>query len=77
MHVTSLGHQVAKRFLRGTQIFKRPIVVNYVQHIFPGGQKIFQGGFANPDYGPGGRQQHTVGGLRTSWMMLLLLFQRS
>ena len=37
-------------FLRGAHIFKlRPIVLNCVQHIFPGGAKIFQiflGGFS-------------------------------
>ena len=31
-----------------------PIVLKYVQHIFLGGQKIIQGGFAPPGYGPAG-----------------------
>ena len=35
----------AKSFLRGTKIFKLcPIVLSYVQHIFPGGRKNFLGG---------------------------------
>jgi len=37
----------AKIFLRRAQNFELcPIILNYVQHIFPGGAKIFQGGFA-------------------------------
>jgi len=47
----------AKTFLRGAQIFKlRPIVVNYVQHVFPGGgRKNFHRVLppsALPGYGP-------------------------
>jgi len=42
---TSLGHQRAvKSFLIGPKLFKRcSIVLNYVQHIFPVGQKFLQG----------------------------------
>jgi len=32
------------------------MVLNFVEHIFPGGQKIFSGGFVPmlpPSYGPG------------------------
>jgi len=45
----------AKGFLRGAQIFELcPIVLNHVQHIFPGGAKIFLGGIRPPPgYGPG------------------------
>jgi len=41
--VTSLGHQEGRRvFSEGPKVFKLcPIVSNYVQHIFPGGEKIF------------------------------------
>ena len=39
----------AKGFLRGAQIFELcPIVLNHVQHIFPGGAKIFLGGIHPP-----------------------------
>jgi len=44
--VTSLGHQGWRRVLwEGPNFFKLcPIILNYVQHIFPGGRKIFHGG---------------------------------
>jgi len=44
---TQAGNQLgtlggAKTFPRGAQIFELcPIVLNYVQHFFPGGAKIF------------------------------------
>ena len=39
----------AKSFLRGAQIFVLcPIVLNYVQHIFPGVAKNFLGGLRAP-----------------------------
>jgi len=48
--VTSLGHQEGRRVFReGPTFFELcPIFLNYVQHIFPGGAKIFLGGFAPP-----------------------------
>ena len=56
--VTSLGHQDGRRVFReGPKFFELcPIVLNYVQHIFPRGAKNFLGGFAPlypPGYGPG------------------------
>jgi len=44
--VTSLGHQEGRRVFReGPRFFEPcPIFLNYVQHIFPGGPKIFLGG---------------------------------
>jgi len=55
--VISLGHQVGRRvFWEWPKFCKlRPIVLNYVQHIFPGREKNFAGGFASlrsPCYGP-------------------------
>jgi len=47
--VTSLGHQEGRRvFQEGPKFFELcPIFLNYVQHIFIGGEKIFLwGGFA-------------------------------
>jgi len=43
--VTSLGHQEGRRaFREEAKFFKQcPIVSNYVQLIFPGGQTFFQG----------------------------------
>ena len=42
----------AKRFLRGAQIFKLcPILSNYVQHIFQGGESNFRRAFPS-SYGP-------------------------
>jgi len=44
-HVTRLTHQGgAKSFLRGGPKFYKlcPIVVTYVQNIFPGGRKIYR-----------------------------------
>jgi len=42
--VTSLGHYVKRRvFWEGPKFFKLcPRILNYVQHIFPGGAKNFQ-----------------------------------
>ena len=59
--VTSLGHQVGRRvFWEGPKLFKLcPMVLNYVQHIFPGGGEKNVGGSsppvqcALPSYGPG------------------------
>ena len=52
--VTSLGNQGEQRvFWEGPKFFKLyQIVLNYVQHIFPGGRKILWWGFAPPGYGP-------------------------
>jgi len=37
-HAINLEHREVKSFLRGARLLKLcPIVVNYVQHIFPGG----------------------------------------
>jgi len=48
--VTSFGHQERGRvFLEGPTFFLLcPIFLNYVQHIFPGGRKFFQGREAPP-----------------------------
>jgi len=56
----------AKCLLRGAQIFKLcPIVLNYVQHTFPGRAKIFLGDKAplrpyiyGPECSPSDRQKH-------------------
>jgi len=52
--VTSLGHQVRPRaFWEGTKFFKLcPIILNYVQHIFPRGANNVVGGLRPPRYGP-------------------------
>jgi len=43
----------ANSFLRGDQIFiLHPIILNYVQHMFPGGRKILWE--PSPGYRPGG-----------------------
>jgi len=44
--VTSLGHQERRRvFPEGPKLFELcPIFLNCVQHILPGGRKIFRGG---------------------------------
>ena len=49
----------AKNFLRGAQIFKLcPIVLNYLQHIFPE-ERIFFRGLFPPSYGPDHSALHT------------------
>jgi len=52
--VTSLGHEAGRRlFWEGPKFFKLcPTVLNYVQHIFPGGAKKIFGGFRPPGYEP-------------------------
>ena len=51
--VTSLWHQEGRRvFWEGPKCFGLcPIIWNYVQHIFPRGEKFFLGGFAPPGFG--------------------------
>jgi len=56
--LTSLGHQEGQRVFReDPKIFELcPIVLNNVQHIFPGGENFSSGGFAPlrpPGYDPG------------------------
>jgi len=50
----SLEHQEGRRvFCERSKFSKlRPIVLKYVQHIFPGGQNFFSEALP-PDYGPG------------------------
>jgi len=55
--VTSLGHQGGEKFSEWPNTFKLcQIVLNYVQHIFPGGGEKFCWGLipscAPPGYGP-------------------------
>jgi len=56
-HVTSLGHQGVRRVFReGPKFFELcSMVLNFVQHIFPGEAKIFQGPSppCTPNYCPG------------------------
>ena len=54
--VTRLGHQGERRvFSEGCKFFKQcPVFLNYVQHIIPGGQKLYRGTLppAARSYGP-------------------------
>ena len=48
-----MGHQKGRRVFReGPKVFELcPIFLNYVQHIFPEGEKFSRGGFGPPGYG--------------------------
>jgi len=49
-HLTSLGHQGVRRvFLEGPNFFEQyPVVLNFVQHVFPGEKKNFPRGLLPP-----------------------------
>ena len=61
--VSSLAHQVERKVFREGPKFAKicPIVLNYVQHIFPEGRKICGGRFAAPGYVPGSNA-HEING---------------